>query len=188
MATLSFLSNEEILKIQKLLNIPHLEILLKKEWGSQAPDYRESLHSELKKKMAHAYPLSDSSISHCHSMGGFAFAQYDVNHIFQIGIDVEEISRVKTETARRVCGSDEEFQMAPSSASLWTAKEAAYKSLKGPNQPQAMSELELIQWHTVDSQTETVALKNPKKYFFNSTVGVVTKKEAYSLAFFICRP
>ncbi len=182
------LDREQVERIRQLLSVANLEIHLKREWGSRAPDHRESIHSEVKKKMAHAYPLSDSSISHCQSMGGFVFAQQEINQIFQIGFDIEEFSRIKPQVARRICQSDQEFEEAPSPASLWTAKEAAFKSLKGPHQPATVSELELAAWTQIDSQTETVKIKYPKKYSLHSALGLIIKKNEFSLAFFICHP
>ncbi len=202
----NFLSNSEVLRIRELLRISSLEVVLKSEWGSREPGHREQIHSQLKKKMAHAYPLSDSSISHCPSLGGFVFAQQGKQNIFQIGFDVEETARISDAAARRICQTAAEFELAPSSASLWTAKEAAYKSLKGPSQPATVSEVTLTSWSLVssaresatgslaalghesslDSQIEIFQMKDSGKYFFNSTVGVVIKKDPYSLAFFIC--
>ncbi len=64
----------------------------------------------------------------------------------QIGFDLEVISRVTPALAKRVCSSEAEFTRSPNAAALWTAKEAAFKSLKGPLQPQVASDLEITGW------------------------------------------
>lgn len=182
------LSAQETEIIRQYLQLENLEIVLRPTWGSQNPDHRESIHGELKKRMAKAYPFSDSSISHCPSMGGFAFTTFDSNHVVQIGFDIEEIERVRTETARRICDSPQEFEAAPSAASLWTAKEAAFKSLKGPKQPLVISALKLSNWQTVNSQIETVEIKDSYQFNYARIQGIVVKKHPFSLTFFVARP
>jgi 4'-phosphopantetheinyl transferase len=181
------LNKAEIETIQKYLQLENLEIILRPDWGSENPDFRESLHGELKKRMAKAYPFSDSSISHCPSMGGFAFTMFDSNHVLQIGFDIEEDLRVRIETARRICDTAEEYDAAPSPASLWTAKEAAFKCLKGPKQPIIVSAVEVSNWQTVASQYETVEVKNPHQFNYARIQGIVVKKQPYTLTFFIAR-
>ncbi len=182
------LTNDEIEKIRQGLQLTHFEVVLRSDWGSKNPDYRERLHGELRKRMATAYPFSDSSISHCQSMGGFAFTKFDSDHVIQIGFDIEEIDRVRPEVARRICVTEREFTAAPSPASLWTAKEAAFKSLKGPKQPLIVADLEVTNWQTVDSQYETAALKDPHQFNYTRIHGIVVKKQPYSITFFVARP
>jgi 4'-phosphopantetheinyl transferase len=182
------LTPEDIENIRTGLQLTQFEVVLRADWGSQNPDYRERLHGELKKRMAKAYPFSDSSISHCQSLGGFAFTTFDSDHVIQIGFDIEEDERVRPEIARRVCQTDTEFQSAPSPASLWTAKEAAYKALKGPKQPLVVSDLEVTNWQTLGSQYETASLKNPHQFNYARIHGIVVKKQPYSLTFFVARP
>ncbi|MGZ5278452.1 MAG: 4'-phosphopantetheinyl transferase superfamily protein [Pseudobdellovibrionaceae bacterium] len=181
------LARSEVETIQKYLQLENLEIVLRPDWGSQNPNYRESLHGELKKRMAKAYPFSDSSISHCPTMGGFAFTMFDSNHVLQIGFDIEEDSRVRVETARRICHIAAEYEAAPSPASLWTAKEAAYKCLKGSKQPAILSHVEVTNWQTVSSQYETVEIKNAHQFNYTRIQGIVVKKQPYTLTFFIAR-
>jgi phosphopantetheinyl transferase (holo-ACP synthase) len=179
------LASNEIEHILNYLRLENLEIVLRSDWGSQNPDHRERLHGELKKRMSKAYPFSDSSISHCRSMGGFAFTSFDSDHVAQIGFDIEEDVRVRIETAKRICNTSEEFDRAPSPASLWTAKEAAFKSLKGPKQPLIVSTLELTNWQTPSSQFETVEIKDPHQFNYMRIQGIVVKKAPYTLTFFV---
>jgi phosphopantetheinyl transferase (holo-ACP synthase) len=181
------LSAQEIEIICRYLQLENLEIVLRPTWGSKNPDFRENLHGELKKRMAKAYPFSDSSISHCPSMGGFAFTTFDSDHVLQIGFDIEEDARVRTETAQRICETLAEYQEAPSNASLWTAKEAAFKCLKGPRQPLVVSAVELTNWQTVDSRFETAEAKDPHQFNYARIQGIVVKKPPYTLTFFVAR-
>jgi hypothetical protein len=183
-----FLSSAEIEIVRKFFQVPHLEIELRPNWGSSHSGFREELHGELKKKMAKAYPFSDSSIAHCRSLGGFAFTMYDSNHVISLGFDVEEDARVSKEIAARICKTAQEYAFAPSNGSLWTAKEACFKALKGPKQPQTVSGLELEKWEKWDSQIETVCLKDPRNFNYSSVKGLILKKTPYSLAFFIAFP
>lgn len=188
MAGVSFLSDSEIQSIRELLEIPHLEVIIRSSWGSENPEHREFIHGELKKKMAKAYPFSDSSISHTHLLGGFAFSQFDSNHVIQIGFDIEEDNRVSEPVARRICKTEQEFLNAPSSASLWAAKEAAFKALKGKTQPSVVSQIELVDWQQPRSQFETVQVSAPKFYSFSRIKGVLYKKSGFTFAFFASTP
>jgi hypothetical protein len=183
MAELSF-SSAEVEKIKDLLHIPHFEIVVKSNWGSQFPGHREEIHGELKKRMAKAYPFSDSSISHCPDLGGFVFSIYDSNQMLRVGFDIESSARVTDRIAQRICITEEEFRRAPSSASLWAAKEAAFKSLKGPKQPAVVSEIELINWTQIDSQFETVSVKDCRTFESSRIQGVLFKKSSFTFAFF----
>jgi 4'-phosphopantetheinyl transferase len=188
MAGINLLSGSEIARIQSFLNLPHLEVLVRHDWGSKSPHYREDLHREVKRRQAKAYPFSDSSISHCPGAGGFAFTIYGSNQFVQIGFDIEERDRVTEPIARRICRTDLEFQKAPSPSSLWSAKEACFKALKGPNQPQIISALEIEEWKAEDSQFETARLKNSEILYSSQIEGVLMKKETFTFAFFIMRP
>lgn len=184
----TFLSPEILEVVQKELGLSNLTVELRSDWGSQSQHHRESIHQAVKAKMAKAYPLSDSSISHCPSLGGFAFTSFDVNSIVQLGFDVEEISRITPVISQRICKTKEEFAAAPSAAHLWCAKEAAYKSLKGPKQPKVVSELELFGWENRDSQFETVRLKDLQKFNFSVGTGAVIESDGFIFAFFACSP
>jgi len=179
---------DEITRIKALLGLKHLEVHLRPSWGSQSPGFREEIHGDLKTLMGKAYPLCDASISHCPSLGGFAFTQFDYDQLLQLGFDLEETYRVSPEVARRVCLTAAEYEAAPSAASLWTAKEAAFKALKGVNQPKTVSQIVLNSWTQFDSQIETVAVANPTDFKFSKIFGAVLKKNPYSFAFFICIP
>lgn len=178
------ISTAEIEAIRDFLELTSLEVNLRSLWGSEFANHQDEIHGELKKRMARAYPFSDSSISHCRTLGGFAFTEFDSEHIARIGFDVEEDDRVTEAVARRVCKSDHEFQSAPSAASLWAAKEAAFKSLKGQTQPKTVSQVELSHWQKLDSHIETALVTAPEFYSCSRIKGVVLKKSPFTLAFF----
>jgi len=175
-------------QIKSLLGLTQLEVVVRPTWGSDHSGHRDEIHGDLRKKMGKAYPFSDSSISHCRNMGGFAMTTYDSDHVVGLGFDIEEDSRVTQEIARRICTTEDEFLRAPSAASLWAAKEAAFKSLKGPKQPKVVSEIELMDWKKLDSQIETVLVKNPRNFSSSRIHGVLLKKLPHTYAFFVALP
>lgn len=179
---------DEIKLVQEALGLSHFEVYLRPTWGSQSPGHREEIHGDVKQKMAKGYPFSDSSISHARSLGGYAFTKFDSDHVIQMGFDIEEDSRATDEIARRICLTPEEFERAPSPASLWSAKEACFKCLKGIHQPKVVSDLELIDWLSPRSHIETVRLKDPRKFGYSHVLGILLKKSPYTLAFFVSKP
>lgn len=191
MAIIDFLA-DEIATIKSILEINHLELVIRSDWGSNSAHYRESIHGDLKKQMAKAYPFSDSSISHCQNLGGYAFSMFDSNHVHQIGFDLEESNRVRPEIAKRVSFNEDEFAAASSAASLWVAKESAFKCLKGPRQPHVISEIEIGDWQKTDSHFETTLVKNAKKFGFNFLKGCAFQKivnnNSYHFCVFIAKP
>ena len=70
-------------------------------------------------------PFASLSLSHCVSIGGFIISS-SARHF--IGLDLEQRGRAKEETVLRISGQ-EELTQAPSPSALWSAKEAAYKSI-----------------------------------------------------------
>ena len=70
------------------------------------------------------HPLLSISISHCPSLGMYAWEKKPT----YLGIDVEITHRVSLRVAQRVSKNPLEWKRAPSPAFLWTAKEAAYKA------------------------------------------------------------
>ena len=65
------------------------------------------------------------SLSHSHNIGGFVISS---NTNFSLGFDLEYSLRVKKETVAYI-SKEQELQQAPSLCALWSAKEAAFKSL-----------------------------------------------------------
>ena len=82
------------------------------------------------------------SISHCPSQGIFVSSSQCKN----LGVDIEEISRISREVLLRTC-LEEEVDSAPSLAHLWTAKEAAFKSFYRLSPPQTLSQIKIFDWN-----------------------------------------
>ena len=127
--------------------LPSLRLVLRPEFGSSHPGYRQNLRQELAlltgepgsldlaspPTLAHGFV----SISHCPSLGGFVLAPE------RVGLDIEVTSRVEQKIATRIHHPDDEPIAFPSA--LWTAKEATYKAL-GPRQPAVFTEIAIQSW------------------------------------------
>lgn len=109
------------------------------EWGSDHPQHR------LKIKKA-ALACVHSSISHCPQMGGFIGLAQGHPPTLQLGFDIEDIARVTDLVAERVAHPKDHAVSGRSPALLWSAREASYKALAGPCQPQVISQIALIHW------------------------------------------
>lgn len=186
MASLNFLTPDEIQKLRTLLQLPGFEAELRPEWGSHFHGHSEKIHSEINSRLQSGKSRGSSSISHCPGLGGFAITNADPQ--IQIGFDVEETARVSEAIARRVCVTSEEFLRAPSPASLWAAKEAGFKALRGPRQPSVVSALEIYDWKKAGSQYETASLKHGQFDSSSRIEGVLFKKSSFTFAFFVLRP
>jgi phosphopantetheinyl transferase (holo-ACP synthase) len=185
MAELSFFSPQELEKICTLLELAHLEVRIFPEWGSRSPNHREKIHQDLDQRTRLSGKALTSSISHCKSLGGYALSVLGPSRNWQMGFDIEEDARVSREVARRISISEKEYLAAPSPASLWTAKEAAYKALKGPHQPAVIAELEIENWRQIDSQFETASLKDSHFFGSNRIHGALIKKSSFTFSFFV---
>ena len=86
------------------------------------------------------------SISHCPTMGGYVITP--APHC--VGFDLELSSRVSPTLVERISSSDE-FVESPDNASLWVAKEASFKALLGPHQPQVISHIQICQWQPLET-------------------------------------
>lgn len=155
-------SELELQEIREILGAPKLEIFL----GS---DFREHLE-----KRGSGF----SSISHTQDLGGYVFLPMTESaYADAIGLDIEIISRVTDPIVKRICKTEQEFKNAPSAAALWCAKEAAFKALRGADQPQVISEIEISEWKT-NSHFETFS-------FFSLGVrqsGLCLRKGVYQFA------
>lgn len=163
------------------LEDPSLELFLNDHWGSHHPQYRQLLHTDLKLRGR----VADSSISHTEGLGGYLVSQ---NHSHKIGFDLEVVERVKPEVARRICETAAEFEEAPSPASLWAAKEASYKALKGPQQPLVVMQIRIGGWQKHASQIETCRIENHQKLEVSVTKGITYLHSGYVYSFFSVRP
>jgi 4'-phosphopantetheinyl transferase len=135
-------------ELQNCLQEPSLSFSVSRDWGSDCDGYREKIRAGIA-----ALSPTDSSISHTQGLGGFAAILGAENR--KIGFDIEVIARVTPQIAGRVRTTADELSLAPSPAHLWVAKEAAFKALKGPQQPKLISEIHIVDWQKTKSQFET---------------------------------
>lgn len=163
---------------RKILNSPSLQIYADMNWGSQNPEHRTLIHEKLNAIKA-ADPSLQTSVSHTQGLGVI------VACVSPIGVDAELTARVLPAIIARV-SSPEELAQAPSAASLWSAKEAAFKALKSYDQPSVVSKISIGEWQNIASRFETFRLTNASA--FNSPSdgrGVVTHLPHHTLSFFI---
>lgn len=181
----------DLLKIRELLQRPRFEIHVKSEWGTDNPGFREAIKQDIKSKSFEPHQVS---ISHSKIFGGY-IADPEIprtpnsSAANAIGFDLEITERVSREIAMRVSLDADEFSKAPASASLWTAKEACFKALRGPHQPQVLSQLLLGDWkYASSSQIETVKLLSVAGREASSIgFGVVIHQDFLTFCFFSLR-
>lgn len=160
----------KILFIQHALD-PKLRIILNADWGSEQPDYRKEIRDYLGEKFSAHFSLQEQawladlnrrpipqdghlSISHCRRLGGFCFSQ------FEVGFDVEEISRISVPLINRTAPENEKTQ-APRPEFLWSAKEAGFKALS--DQLQTITQIECTEWQShFENQVFSFRLKSSK--------------------------
>jgi 4'-phosphopantetheinyl transferase len=143
--------DQKFSEVKKLLSLNHLDFQLKEDWGSKKQGYRKLIHDKIKKIGVYAPRFT---ISHTFQIGGFAWSD-DIDVL--IGLDIEQTTRVRSELAERISSTAEEFLKAPQSASLWCAKEACFKALRGPNQPQVVTEIIMKDWQILPNGYELVS-------------------------------
>ncbi|MGE0631908.1 MAG: hypothetical protein AB7O96_05845 [Pseudobdellovibrionaceae bacterium] len=171
------ISDSDISLLLKHLQIPDLKFDLRPEWNSGNPNHRKEIHHQIK-----SLPFEwSASISHCGKAGGWVA----VPAPYKIGFDIEEVSRVRPELARRICEEpDEEFTTAPSASSLWVAKEATFKGLFDINQPTVISQIEIGPWEVYDS-LECFKLRFIEYQRTPEAYGVALQKNELKLGFFV---
>lgn len=116
--------------------------LLLEKWPDEFPNTVETLNLSLRPKSLTRFV----SISHCPGLVAVAVADRPC------GVDVEVQSRVKEKVARRV-SLNGDYEIAPSAAHLWGAKESLFKSLPTNVQPMTISEIEVRDWQSLDKDT-----------------------------------
>lgn len=104
-------------------------------WGASNPQHKELIYAALDQALQ-KNPGAFSSVSHTLSEGGFALSADP------IGFDIEVTARVTKEIVARI-STPEELALAPNFASLWCAKEAAFKALKTLKPPPVLSQIKI---------------------------------------------
>jgi len=158
----SLMKIEALTQLRQHLDLPDLQVVLKPEWSSDTADHRLKIRKGLLEEIEKLMRLNDEqredildlqkvpvlpqvgfSISHNKKCGGFALNPQGQ----AVGLDVEISQRVQDRLIARVAANKEEVGLTPSAASLWTAKEAAIKSLyRSGRQPSVIAEVEIGDW------------------------------------------
>ncbi len=168
------------------LGLPQLDIHIHSDLGSQVNEHSKLIHARLLQEQKR-YPHSlVSSISHAKGLGGFCYVTDPPSATIGIGLDIEESARVRPEIIHRVRFNDEEINEMPSAGSLWTAKESAFKSLRGETQPLVVTSLQIGNWKKISSHIETFELINKSDFKVLTGLGVILQKNDYQIAIFYC--
>lgn len=147
---------------------------MNESWGSSNPLNRQLIRQFIIENIKTAY----NSISHSQDIGIIAAA--DKN----IGVDVEQISRVKEAVIARM-STEIEVKAAPDFACLWAAKEASFKALMNFKQPMIMAGLQIGEWQPMDSRIETFKLMNNSEFVAPVGQGVVIKGNSHVVSIFV---
>jgi hypothetical protein len=178
------------------LGVSGLHFDVRAEWASTVVDYRRLIRQGLRHKLhklgfdhpemedLNSLPHTDNweiSISHSREGGGFVLAPRGVS----VGLDIERVARVHTHLVARI-SSREELVEAPSTSSLWVAKEAGFKMLRGARQPRDLDEVEVGHW-TCKGGLEFCRIRSiAGQTFSTENVGVVFEWKASKIGVFFC--
>jgi 4'-phosphopantetheinyl transferase len=165
--------------LRDILKDPSLQLYLFESWSSEVEGHRQVIHQFRDQQV----DLFDSSISHSKGLGGLVTSRKA-----RVGLDIEVSERVKDHIVQRVCRSQDEFNAAPTAAHLWVAKEAAFKALKGPSQPQLISEITVSDWQKSESQIETYRLIDRQNLKLSNNQGAVFLKPPFIISVFTVFP
>lgn len=167
---------ELVPSLLQYLQIPEIKWDIRSEWNSQNPQHRQEIHTEKNRLLPKDW---NTSISHCGQAGGFIAAPEP----YRVGFDIEIISRVKPEIAKRICEDPEEALEAPSPSSLWVAKEACFKALFEIQQPAVVSSIEIGDWSKSSDEIECFKLRFLELQRTPPTWGAVLKIGELKLGF-----
>ena len=115
-------------------------------------------------------PFASVSISHCAFMGGFVISRLDLadapssppestsTERSSIGFDLEQLGRATEKTVLRI-SNKKEINQAPSSSALWSAKEAAYKSISSFQSDIHIKHILVVDWQCLSPIENTQAAK-----------------------------
>lgn len=141
-----FFSDELLNQIKTYFNLSEAKIELRSEWGSASPNHREKIYQQLALPQQEILSHLNLSVSHTLDVGGYLRVKFMPHQKGVVGFDVEQISRIQPRIVQRMQFDEAEFSKAVSAAALWTAKEAVFKSFRGPKQPLLLSDIQISDW------------------------------------------
>ena len=162
---------------QNALNDLSLKMVSLKSWGSTNPQHKELIYAALDQALQ-KNPGSFSSVSHTALDGGFALSAYPV------GFDIEVTARVTKEIVARISTPDE-LELAPNFASLWCAKEAAFKALKTFQQPQVVSQIKIYFNKNHQDRSAVFKVENEKDFGASRGLGLTYQTSTLTYCVFI---
>lgn len=147
------------------LGVEDLQLILNPRWSSLHEGHRQELRHAIdqwfeeksegniprRRSVTNLAELPEAeglslSISHCKRVGGFAAAR----NCHFVGFDIEINRRLEGVRLGLVAFDEGELKESPTPAAFWTGKEAAYKTLRGPNQPRGLKDIRIGRWETVE--------------------------------------
>lgn len=164
--------------------LPDLNLVaeLNSEWGALRDNHRLSLHTAVEQ-------FREFSISHAPEAGGFVAVAPDSSRTLPVGFDIEVTERVKAIVVKRVMNDSDDVPLRVPQSLIWSAKEAAFKSMKGPNQPPVISEIMTFAWKRVhEGLWEFSYAPKPRKKgpVLSETIGVGLAWLDGNLQFSVC--
>lgn len=169
---------EELKSLKDYLGVQEFASEMHIHWGSKTDGSRHELEQALQTSLK-KFNSALFSISHSLDLGGFVIAKDP--RLVGVGLDIESCGRITPEVVQRVCKTPEEFQACPDHRLLWACKEAAYKALKGPNQPQVMSQIEIHGWQNASHFKTCTATVTKSK----SLKGLVLIRGEFVISIFV---
>lgn len=143
------------------LGVAEFKLFLNSDWASQHEGHRQMLRNAIgeyltalgtrtsvdSKSVTDLAVLPEAeghslSISHCKRAGGFVVAP----RCNFVGFDLEINRRLDGVRLGLVSVDESELRAAPTPAAFWTAKEAAFKCLRGPTQPRGLKDIRVANW------------------------------------------
>ena len=123
------------------LNINNIPVFVSTSWhwrAEKSSDFREKCRKLIAcaaEKFIH--PKKHLSVSHTSHLGGFAVANSPV------GFDLEPYGRKVSPQAFRRFSTAQERELQLDPLQIWVMKEAAWKSLRGPHQPDTITQIQI---------------------------------------------
>ncbi|MBY0383944.1 4'-phosphopantetheinyl transferase superfamily protein [bacterium] len=155
--------------------------LLRTQLSTKLQENGHSVHTDLLDllKIPEHKDLS-LSLSHCKDYSALAWCLKPKT----LGVDIEDLLRLKKETVSRVCTS-EEMSLAPRYDLLWSCKEAVFKSLYPSQNIKVLGNVEIFDWKLLRTDTWSFAARHSHTQLAIDGWGEVRLILGHAFAFFI---